>query len=154
MVLDISTHKTILFQILKDIYSDTSIAPFLGFKGGTAALMFYNLDRFSVDLDFDLLNADKEDTVFARVENIIQNYGKLREVYKKKYNLFYLLSYEEKSHNIKVEINRRQFGSTYEVKTYLGVYGLIIGRLFRSPVTMTVDICAQASTPGLPGTSI
>lgn len=126
MVLDISTHKTILFQILKDIYSDTSIAPFLGFKGGTAALMFYNLDRFSVDLDFDLLNADKEDTVFARVANIIQNYGKLREVHKKKYNLFYLLSYEEKSHNIKVEINRRQFGSSYEVKTYLGVSVLVM----------------------------
>jgi hypothetical protein len=47
MTLDIATHKTILFQILKDIYSDTNISPFLGFKGGTAALMFYGLDRFS-----------------------------------------------------------------------------------------------------------
>lgn len=126
MVLDISTHKTILFQILKDIYSDTSIAPFLGFKGGTAALMFYNLDRFSVDLDFDLLSEDKEDIVFERVEKIIQKYGVLREVYKKKYNLFYLLSYEQKAQNIKVEINRRQFGSRYEVKTYLGVSVLVM----------------------------
>ena len=50
MKLDISTHKTILFQILKDIYSNTRIAPFLGFKGGTAALLFYGLDRFSVDM--------------------------------------------------------------------------------------------------------
>jgi len=32
MTIDISTHKTILFQILKDIYSDTSISPFLGLK--------------------------------------------------------------------------------------------------------------------------
>ena len=54
MTLDIATHKTILFQILKDIYSNTAISPYLGFKGGTAALMFYGLDRFSVDLDFDL----------------------------------------------------------------------------------------------------
>ena len=46
MTLDITTHKTILFQILKDIYSDTTISPFLGLKGGTAALMFYGLDRF------------------------------------------------------------------------------------------------------------
>lgn len=126
MVLDISTHKTILFQILKDIYSDTSIAPFLGFKGGTAALMFYNLDRFSVDLDFDLLSEDKEDIVFERVEKIIQKYGVLREVYKKKYNLFYLLSYEQKAQNIKVEINRRQFGSTYQIKNYLGVSVLVM----------------------------
>jgi len=42
---DFSKHKTILFQILKDIYSDSAIAPFLGFKGGTAALMFYGLDH-------------------------------------------------------------------------------------------------------------
>lgn len=40
MKLDISTHKTILFQIIKELYSDTEISPFLGFKGGTAALMF------------------------------------------------------------------------------------------------------------------
>jgi len=121
MTLDISVHKTILFQILKDIYSNTSIAPFLGFKGGTAALMFYGLDRFSVDLDFDLLDESKEDYVFEQVTEIAKKYGILKESYKKKFNLFYLLSYEDKAHNIKVEINRRQFGSKYEIKTYLGV---------------------------------
>mgnify|MGYP006316230969 FL=1 len=42
MTLDYSKHKNILLQILKDIYSDTSIAPHLGFKGGTAAMMLYN----------------------------------------------------------------------------------------------------------------
>ena len=56
MTLDYSKHKSILLQILKDIYSDTSIAPYLGFKGGTAALLFYDLPRNSVDLDFDLLD--------------------------------------------------------------------------------------------------
>jgi predicted nucleotidyltransferase component of viral defense system len=59
MSLNIPTHKTVLFQILKDIYSDSLLAPFLGFKGGTAAVMFYGLDRFSVDLDFDLLNKER-----------------------------------------------------------------------------------------------
>jgi predicted nucleotidyltransferase component of viral defense system len=126
MKLDISTHKTILFQILKDIYSDTSLAPSLGFKGGTAALMFYGLDRFSVDLDFDLLNENKEDFVFERVLKIIQPYGEIKENYKKKYNLFYLLSYEDKSHNVKIEINHRAFSSQYEVKTYLGVSMLVM----------------------------
>ena len=56
--MDISIHKNILFQILKDIYSDTTIAPLLGFKGGTAALLFFELDRFSVDLDFDLFDSN------------------------------------------------------------------------------------------------
>lgn len=126
MTLDISTHKTILFQILKDIYSDTTIAPYLGFKGGTAALIFYNLDRFSVDLDFDLLDEDKEDYVFDKVIEIAKKYGTLKESYKKRFNLFCLLSYDDKAHNIKIEINRRQFGSRYEIRTYLGVSMLVV----------------------------
>lgn len=121
MTIDISTHKTILFQILKDIYTDTSIAPFLGFKGGTAALMFYGLDRFSVDLDFDLLDPDVEDVVFDRIGEIVKRYGFVKEAHKKRFNLFFLLSYDDRSRNVKVEINRRQFGSNYEIKTYLGV---------------------------------
>ena len=126
MTLNIPSHKTILFQILKDIYSDTTIAPFLGFKGGTAALLFYDLDRFSVDLDFDLLDETKEDYIFEKVINIVKKYGVLKESYKKRFNLFCLLSYENKAHNIKVEINRRQFGSHYELKTYLGVSILVM----------------------------
>ena len=59
MSLNIPKHKGLLLQILKDIYSNTSISPFLGFKGGTAAFMFYNLPRFSVDLDFDLLRSEE-----------------------------------------------------------------------------------------------
>lgn len=41
MTLDTSIHKNIMLQIL-------------GFKGGTAAYIFYDLNRFSTDLDFDL----------------------------------------------------------------------------------------------------
>jgi len=126
MKLDISTHKTILFQILKDIYSDTTIAPFLGFKGGTAALMFYGLDRFSVDLDFDLLNESQEEVVFERVTNIIKKYGMIREANRKRFGVFFVLSYEDTARHVKVEINRRQFDSRYEVKTYLGVSMLVM----------------------------
>jgi len=121
MALDIATHKTILFQILKDIYSDTTISPFLGFKGGTAALMFYGLDRFSVDLDFDLLDESQEKNVFDRMLNIVKRFGTIKESHVKRFNLFIVLSYEDKAHNVKVEINRRQFGSRYEIKTYLGI---------------------------------
>jgi predicted nucleotidyltransferase component of viral defense system len=126
MKLDISTHKTILFQILKDIYSDTMISPFLGFKGGTAALIFYGLDRFSVDLDFDLLDETQEEIVFERVTNIIRKYGTIRESNRKRFGIFFVLSYEDAARHIKVEINRRQFGSQYEIKTYLGVSMLVM----------------------------
>ena len=121
MTIDIATHKTILFQLLKDIYTDTTISPYLGFKGGTAALMFYGLDRFSVDLDFDLLDAEKGDAVFARILQFSGSYGTVKEAMKKRFSYFCRLSYNEDSRNVKIELNRRQFGSVYEIKTYLGV---------------------------------
>jgi predicted nucleotidyltransferase component of viral defense system len=64
-------HKSILIKILKDIYSHPTIGPILGFKGGTAANLFYNLDRFSVDLDFDLLDTTKEELVFKEIKSIL-----------------------------------------------------------------------------------
>ena len=124
MALDTAKHKNILIKILKDIYTDSTISTILGFKGGTAATLFYDLDRFSVDLDFDLLDAEKEDYVFERVKAILENYGKLKQVRKKRFNLFYILSYDEKdinAQNVKVEINRREFGSRYDVKSFLGI---------------------------------
>lgn len=126
MQLNIPTHKTILFQVLKDIYSDSIIAPLLGFKGDTAAVMFYGLSRFSADLDFDLLDDRWKDIVFERTVNIVTKHGVLKEAHKKRFNLFCLLSYGEVSRNIKVEINLRQFGSRYELKTYLGVSMLVM----------------------------
>lgn len=70
MKFDYSKHKNILLQILKDIYTDTSISPYLGFKGGTAAMMFYDLPRYSVDLDLDLLDESKEIEVFEKINLI------------------------------------------------------------------------------------
>ncbi|MEK9134957.1 MAG: nucleotidyl transferase AbiEii/AbiGii toxin family protein [Patescibacteria group bacterium] len=124
MALNASTHKNILLRILSDIYSDSTIGPFLGFKGGTAAYLFYGLDRFSVDLDFDLLDSEKEEYVFEKVEKIIKKYGTVKEAEKKRFNLFFLLSYNEKvknAQNVKIEINRRDFGSRYELKSYMGI---------------------------------
>jgi predicted nucleotidyltransferase component of viral defense system len=121
MALDIPRHKNILVKILKDIYTNISVGPFLGFKGGTAAYLFYELNRVSLDLDFDLLDEAKEDYIFEKVEKIAGQYGKIKESRKKRFNLFLLLSYEEDAPNIKIEINRREFGSHYEVKSYLGI---------------------------------
>ena len=124
MALDPAKHKNILIKILKDIYIDPTISPVLGFKGGTAAALFYELDRFSVDLDFDLLDGEKEDYVFARVKALLEKFGTLKQVRKKRFNLFYLLSYDQKdinAQNVKVEINRREFGSTYEIRSFLGI---------------------------------
>ena len=146
MTLNIITHKNILLKILKDIYTDTSLGPLLGFKGGTAAYLFYNLNRFSVDLDFDLLNdskpssatssakatdvkkatAGREQEVFKKVENIVKGYGTIKEKSNKRYTLLTILSYSAEAQNIKIEINKRSFGSQYEIKNYLGISMLVM----------------------------
>lgn len=124
MTLEITVHKNILIHILKDIYGDATVGPFLGFKGGTAVYLLYNLPRFSVDLDFDLLDSNKEEYIFEQIQKIIGKYGHIKEARIKRFSFFYLLSYENKmqnAYNIKVEINRRNFGSQYEVKSYLSI---------------------------------
>lgn len=121
MMLDAANHKNTLIRILKDIYTDATIGPYLGFKGGTAVYLFYDLDRFSVDLDFDLIDESKEQYVFERIKHILEAYGTIKEAYEKRNTLFFRLSYADNHQNIKVEINRRNFGSRYEVKSYLGI---------------------------------
>ncbi len=124
MALNQITHKTVLIRILKDIYSHSEIGPLLGFKGGTAAYLFYDLDRFSVDLDFDLLASDKEEYVFDEVKSLLGKYGKVKTADKKRFSLIFILAYEDKeldAQNVKVEINKRNFGSKYEIKSYLGI---------------------------------
>ncbi|MCH7759730.1 nucleotidyl transferase AbiEii/AbiGii toxin family protein, partial [Patescibacteria group bacterium] len=129
MTFEITKHKNILIKILKNIYTDPTIGPVLGFKGGTAAYLFYGLNRFSVDLDFDLLDESKEDYVFEKIEKIIKEFGVIKEKYKKQHTLFFILSYTEETPNvpnIKVEISRRNFGSGYELKNYLGISMLVM----------------------------
>lgn len=114
-------------QILKDIYTDVSISSLLGFKGGTCAYFFYGLPRFSVDLDFDLLEVTDENQkiVFEKVIAIISNYGLIKDQQIKRFTVFALLSYGEDDHNIKVEINVRKLIESmedqFELKEYLGI---------------------------------
>ncbi len=126
MTLDTSKHTSILLQILKDIYSDTSIAPYLGFKGGTAAFLFYDLNRNSVDLDFDLLDESKEENVFEKLQKIAANYGKIVDSHIKKFNLLNVISYAPNTQKIKLEVSRRNLGSRYEIKTLLGISMLVM----------------------------
>jgi len=123
---NIDLHRFNLVQILKDIYSDIAISSLLGFKGGTACHLLYNLPRFSVDLDFDLLDEKRAPIVFKKIENILKNYGQIKEKSDKRQTLFFVLSYEEMARNIKVEISKRNFGSGYEVKNYLGIPLLVM----------------------------
>ena len=128
MALRIDRHKAVLVSILKDIYTDNSLGPILGFKGGTAALLFYELGRFSVDLDFDLVDPEKENFIFERMERILTAHGKLKTKQRKHFTIFFEISYADDDHNVKVEINRRDFGSKYEVLNYFGIAMKVMSR--------------------------
>ena len=120
-MLDINRHKFFFFFVLKDIYSDTLLDTSLGFKGGTAQMLFYGLPRFSVDLDFNLLKQDKSNEVFTSIREILLNYGKIRDEAEKHFGLILVLDYGENERNLKVEISNRLYPDSYELKNYLGI---------------------------------
>jgi hypothetical protein len=120
-MIDINKHKFYLVSILKDIYGDTELATALGFKGGTAHMLFYDLPRFSVDLNFNLLAPDKSDDVYNKIQNLLHNTGQIRDEAKKHFGLLLVLDYGEKERNLKIEISNRAYPDSYETKNYLGI---------------------------------
>lgn len=123
---DKKEHKTLLVKILKEIYSNTYLRKTLGFKGGSALYLFYNLPRLSVDLDFNLLEEKNKNKVFGEVKKILENFGDLEEAREKRFTLFFLLSYKRRMRKIKIEISKRPSADAYEVKQYLGIPVLVM----------------------------
>jgi predicted nucleotidyltransferase component of viral defense system len=120
-MVDINRHRFYLVQILKDIYTDLELSNFLGFKGGTALMFFHDLPRFSVDLDFNLLVAEKEEIAYKKIRQILLKYGKIFDEARKFYGPIIVLDYGIDERKLKVEISNRRFDSRYEIKNLLGI---------------------------------
>src|SRR3989338_4862763 len=140
-------HQLIMGQILRAIYSDTSISSLIGFKGGTCAYFFYGLTRFSIDLDFDLFSSDEatQKLVYEKIGVMLTKYGEVKDNYIKRNTIFFLLSYGDEDHNVKVEVNVRilmpDIKEHYEVKEYLGI-SMLAGKrdyLFASKLASLTD---------------
>ncbi len=138
---DINRHKFFLVQILKDIYADLELANYLGFKGGTALMFFYDLPRFSIDLDFDLLNTEKEEAVFQKVRGIILKYGDIHDEAKKHFGPLIVLDYGIGERKLKIEISKRWFNSRYEIKNLLGfnVRVMLVSDMFAHKLCALLD---------------
>jgi predicted nucleotidyltransferase component of viral defense system len=103
-------HRLIMFNILKDIFT-SDMWKYFAFKWWTACYFLYSLDRFSTDLDFDLL--EDIEWVDDFIESILKKYWTI-----KKWNKL-VLSYWEDDINIKIDINRKIWKSnTYEVVNF------------------------------------
>jgi len=120
-MIDINRHKFFLVQILKEVYSDIELANCLGFKGGTALMLIYELPRFSVDLDFNLIIKEMEKVVYEKVRKILLKYGTIYDEARKFYGPVIVLDYGIGERKLKIEISNRIFENRYEIKNFLGI---------------------------------
>lgn len=119
--MNIVKHKFYMTQVLKDIYTDAELANCLGFKGGTAAMFFYELPRFSVDLDFNLLASGKENVVHQKIRKIVLKYGKIHDEAQKYYGTLIVLDYGIAERKLKIEVSNRQSNDEYGICNLLGI---------------------------------
>lgn len=117
-MLDRDSHEIILKRILGDVYTHPTLRTALGFKGGTCLYLFYSLDRFSTDLDFNLIG-DTEIT--TNVRTIVTKYLTIEDERSKQNTWFWLGSYEKGKQKIKIEISKRDYPDTYIAKQYYGL---------------------------------
>ncbi len=110
ITLNIPTHRIVMTTILLDFFKESSVSPFIAFKGGTAAMLFYNLPRFSVDLDFDYLQSSTTGSankkyLFDSISKILHNKYRVTDECKKFNTLFWVVSYRENLTQVKIEIS-------------------------------------------------
>ena len=110
-----------MLQLLKDIFSDALLSSVLAFKGGTASMLFHNLPRFSTDLDFNLLDSDKEKEAYKRLRRIVLKYGNIHDEAIKHYGIIIVLDYGIGERKLKIEISNRLYDNHYEILNYLGL---------------------------------
>lgn len=87
-------HKIQLYRLLTTII-DSDISRFVYFKGGTAASMLGFLDRFSIDLDFDIMKDVARDRINRNLKSIFEKLG-LEVDKKSSKTLYYILKYQAK----------------------------------------------------------
>ena len=118
--MDKNKHKFYMARILSLIFKDKHLCNVLAFKGGTSLMFFHNLNRFSTDLDFNLLDPDKLDLAYDKVRAILTRFGTIDAEAKKLYGPVLVLNYGKGERMLKVEISVRQYPNHYEMRSLAG----------------------------------
>ncbi len=127
-------HEAQMHRLLTEILDDKYLAARVYFKGGTCARMLGFLDRFSVDLDFDLAEGADKKKCRAILYNIFDGLD-LEIKDKSKEALQFFLKYpapEGERNTIKLEILDKVFASNKYEPQYLPLIG-------RTAVCQTID---------------
>jgi len=100
-----------MYEILQEIFT-SNLWKYLAFKWWTACYFFHSLDRFSTDLDFDLVK-DYPNLDFELLE-ILKKYWDV-----KIWKFSIKLSYSKNDVNIKIDINRNIWNNnSYELLNF------------------------------------
>lgn len=118
--MDKNKHKLYMAQILSRIFKDKELCNILAFKGGTSLMFFHNLNRFSTDLDFNLLIPERLNLVYDKVRAILTLFGTIDDEAKKFYRMVLVLNYGKDERMLKVEISTRQYPNHYEMRSLAG----------------------------------
>ena len=118
--MDKNKHKFYMARILSLIFKDKDLCNVLAFKGGTSLMFFHNLNRFSTDLDFNLLDPDKLNLAYDKVRAILTRFGTIDAEAKKLYGPVLVLNYGKGERMLKVEISVHQYPNHYEMRSLAG----------------------------------
>ncbi len=99
-------HEKYMKNILTTIFTH-QIGNFLAFKGGTLVYLLYKLDRFSTDIDLDLLDITQEQLVIENMREILIGLGEIKNETLGKNIHRWIFRYDEKNMNIKIELNKK-----------------------------------------------
>ena len=110
-----------MINILHWLFS-SSVAPYLAFKGGTLAYFCYDLDRYSTDIDLDLLDHTYEQAVMDEITSLLSRLGDIKNTTLGADLHRWIFRYDLQSTNIKVELNKRDLThNQYEIKPIHGM---------------------------------
>ena len=109
-----------MIKILHGLFT-SSVAPYLAFKGGTLAYFCYDLDRYSTDIDLDLLDHAYEQQVINEITALLSRIGDIKNTTLGADLHRWIFRYDLQSTNIKIELNKRDLThNQYEIKNIQG----------------------------------
>ncbi|MEI7562727.1 MAG: nucleotidyl transferase AbiEii/AbiGii toxin family protein [bacterium] len=79
--------------------------------------MFHRLDRFSTDIDLDIIDINQESFIVQYMKELLIKFGDIKNETLGKNLHRWIFRYDEKSMNIKIELNKRIWtNNTYKLQ--------------------------------------
>jgi predicted nucleotidyltransferase component of viral defense system len=130
-------HKSYLDRILIEVIDNPLLSQHLAFKGGTCSAMLGFLDRFSVDLDFDLLDKAQAKVLRGEFHKVFKQLGL---TVAKEYDaiLFFQVKYPSDGHGIRNTVKVSAHDIPVKANDYAVQYFQEIDRLMKSQTIETM----------------